>query len=276
MKSVFKTTQSVLFTAVPVVAASTIAALPGQAATFSLSAAETTLSNFSVVPSNIGTSTETDTLTVSVGSGTAIAKALAGANFNPEVGENFSRSIATGSGNRYFGVAESQASLVGQFLLRPQETFSFDFASRLVLKTAISNSKTETAIASGTVLFQLIDNQTETLIDTFGLFAESSVPGTSGFPRFQPFTTGSTSTTLSTTSESKENSQFFSALFSGSYFRTFESETNLSLVEVKANRAAVEQVPTPSAVVGIFVFLFQDLRRSWAKKKAKMKASANS
>lgn len=257
------TAQLLLSITLPVTALSTIAT-PGQAATFSFSGAETIISNFSLAPTELGTATNTQTLTVAVSSGTATAEADALALFTPNQGQNLSLSQASGSGNNYLGLARSSASLIGRFLLNPQETLSFDFVSRLALQTAVDDPSTETASALGEIEFRLIDNQTNQLIDTFGLFARSSVPN--GFPQFQPFSTGSTAASVETASRADRNSQFFSALFSGSYFRQFNSASDVSLIEVKRNQAEVKQVPVPSAVVGIFVFLAQMLRRPQSKK----------
>lgn len=267
MKSVIKTAQSFLLFAVPVTAISTIGTLPSQAVTFALSGAQTEVMNFSVTPSSVNTTTDTDTFVISVGSGSAVAEALADAEFTLEEGDNFSLSQATGDGSNYLAIANSEASLIGRFLLNAQDVFSFDFISELVLETFVENPKTETATAFGEIQFQIIDNSTQTLIDTFGLFGQSFAPSSTGFPNFQPFATGSLSTSLEVESRSDDNSQFLAALLSGTYSRQFDNAADISLFEIKTNQAAVQQVPVPSAALGILAFSFCMLGCTQTKRK---------
>ncbi|MGL5064349.1 MAG: PEP-CTERM sorting domain-containing protein, partial [Microcoleus sp.] len=145
---------------------------PSNAATLANSTAEVTIDNFSHRPNDTGRSTATDTQTVSF-DGLAVAAANANAAFivncHQLLAQNLSESQVSGTGDRYTGTARSQASVIGDFSLDAEETFSFAFQSVLRSLIAVDRPESERAIASGKISFWLIDTVTSILLDSFEL-----------------------------------------------------------------------------------------------------------
>lgn len=231
---------------------------PSNAATLANSAAEVTIDNFSHRPWDTGTLSVTNTDTVSF-DGFAIAEANANAvfiaNCQQLLAQNLSESIVSGGGDRYAGVAQSQASVIGNFDIGVQETFSFAFQAVLHSLISVDRPESERASTSGQISFWLIDTVTSILLDSFelvsGLHSANgillNVSGTDGFYP-QTINFGFLS----------EGSATQSVLYaSGVYARTFNSPTQLRLVEVKNNIAevAAEPVPEPSTIFGSLMFL---------------------
>ncbi|MGL5060919.1 MAG: PEP-CTERM sorting domain-containing protein, partial [Microcoleus sp.] len=153
------------------------------------------------------------------------------------------------------GTARSQASVIGDFSLDAEETFSFAFQSVLRSLIAVDRPESERAIASGKISFWLIDTVTSILLDSFELVSTlDSANGirvnVSGSDRFYPDRIN-----LDLLSQGNGTQSVLSA--SGVYSRTFNSATQLRLVEVKNNLAevAAEPVPEPSTVLGTAMFL---------------------
>lgn len=231
---------------------------PSSAATLANSAAEVTIDNFSHRPGDTGTSAITDTDTTSF-DGLAIAEANANAAFivncQQLLAQNLSETKVSGGGDRYSGLAQSQASVIGDFSLGAEETFSFTFQAILHSLISVDNPESELASASGKISFWVIDTVTSILLDSFelvsGLHSANgillNVSGTEGFQ--------DTKINFSPPSEASVTQSLLSA--SGVYARTFNSATQLRLVEVKNNiaEAAAEPVPEPSAILGTAMFL---------------------
>ncbi len=250
--------------ATPLVTSLTVGIAPSTAAIIAGSAAEVTIDNFSHRPTDTSTSTNTNTQTIA-NSGSVISQANADAAFISNCHEllaaNLSKSEVAGSGSNYSGLAQSQATVIGDFDIDTAETFSFNFQTILHLLTSVDNRQTERASASGSISFWLINTVTNILLDSFqlasGLDSSSGIYlNLSGSNSFNP--------TAINFNFMAEGSSTKSLLYTaGEYSRTFDSATNLRLVEVKHNLALAksepiseaEAVPEPSTILGTAMFL---------------------
>jgi len=282
-----------LLSTAPLVATSVLVASPSIAATFASSESYFELDSFSHNPGSLGTLAVTETLTVAeygVVEATGDAVAFFGydanevnqenSNVSP-VGFNHSLSQAKGEGTGYSGVAQSGAEVTGyNFLVNAGETFSFGFRGFLKLFTSIDTPKTERARASGGSFFQVYDTSDEnnwTLLDSFNIFANifTSEKGNGDFIS-QPQYSGNIALNPGGTNVNYGfggNNEFANAYFDGSYSRTFENATSLTLVEAKGNYAKAEGVPEPSFMIGSLLFTFMGARYR-AKNKSRKSSSA--
>lgn len=228
---------------------------PSLAATLASSEATVNISNFSTNPSDILTLADTDTDTfASNGSVTADADAVATFIQNPSSAANSSFSITNGDGSEYFGFAKSQAAVIGyNFLVNSGETFSFDFVTDLNLKTSIDNPQFESANATGNIVLKLYDTTNGDNwidLDSFTIVANLATSGNNDYLYYD----ASDSITLSKSDYSDTsfggNQETAEVSTEGSFSRTFENLTNLTLVEVKTNEASVS-VPEPSTILGL-------------------------
>ncbi len=245
--------------ALPMLATAIALAPSAQAATLSFSGTGTLLGNFSAGPNTTATDTNTNTTAIAVlGSVTANANANAlfiqqplalplplplplpanlPANLpQPPLALGLSDGIAQGTGTNYVGTANSLSSVVGTFLVGTQSTFSFNFASLMVLGAAADDTSFESATASSNVLFSLYNDQTGSLLDSFGFGGQQVAGGQANFAvadnafvqgQFfqQDFSYDSQPVTLG-------------ALF-GSYSRWFDAPTALRLEAVQTNAVQV-------------------------------------
>ena len=258
--------------ATPLVTGLTVGIAPSSAATIAGSAAEVSIDNFSHRPTDTGTFTNTNTQTIA-NQGIVISKANADALFISNCHEllaaNLSTSEVTGSGSKYSGLAQSQAKVIGDFDIDAAETFSFNFKTVLHLFTSVDNSQSERAAASGSIFFGLINTVTNILLDSFqlvGILDSSSgnYLNLSASNSFHP--------TAINFNFMAEGSSATSLLYtSGVYSRTFDSATNLRLVEVKNNiaeaEAQPEAVPEPTTILGTAMFLGLFVRARKLKNK---------
>ena len=244
--------------ATPLVTGLTVGIAPSSAATIAGSAAAVTIDNFSHRPNEISTSTNTYTQTTA-NSGSVISQANADAAFISKCHEllaaNLSQSAVIGSGNNYSGLAQSQAAVIGDFFIDAEETFSFTFQTFLALLTSVDNRQSERATANGSISFLVINTVTNILLDSFQFAI--GLDSSSGFSA-NAFVSNSFKPTQINFNFLAEGSAATSLLYtSGVYSRTFNSATNLTLVEVKNNiaEAKAEAVPEPSTVLGTAIFL---------------------
>lgn len=256
--------------ATPLVTSLTVGIAPSSAATIAGSAAEVSINNFSHRPTDTGTSTNTNTATIA-NSGVVISKANADAVFISNCHEllaaNLSKSEVAGSGSSYYGLAQSQATVIGDFDIDAQETFFFNFQTVLNLLTSVENRQSERASASGSLSFWLIDTIANILLDSFQL---ASSLDSSGGVSLSVSASNSFNPTAINFNFLAEGSAAKSLLYtSGVYSRTFDSATNLRLVEVKNNiaEAEAEPVPEPTTILGTAIFLGLFARRRKLKNK---------
>jgi len=242
--------------ATPLVSGLTVGISPSSAAIIAGSAVEVTIENFSHRPNGNGTFTNTYTQTTA-NSGSVISQANAEAvvisKAHVWVAANLLESKVQGDGNNYSGLAQSQAIVIGDFNINAAETFSFYFRTVLDLLTSVDNRQSERASASVSISFGLIDTVTNILLDSFQLASGlDSSRGLyldwSGSNSFNP-----TTINLNFMPEGSAAKSLLST--SGVYSRTFDSATNLRLVEVNNNMAEAEAVPEPSTLLGTAIFL---------------------
>ncbi|MBD1813362.1 PEP-CTERM sorting domain-containing protein [Microcoleus sp. FACHB-DQ6] len=236
--------------ATPLVTGLTVGIAPSSAAIIAGSAAAVTLDNFSHRPNEIGTVTNTYTETIA-NTGSVISQANADAvfisNCHQLLAANLSQSGVIGSGNNYFGLAQSQAAVIGDFSIKAKETFSFTVQTILHLLTSVSNPQSERASATGSISFALIDTVSNLLLDSFqfgiGLHSFKAPELSLSYNlagNFNP-------TQINFAFLAQGNTTSLSLYTSGVYSRTFDSTTNLRLVEVKNNMAVAQAQPLPQA-----------------------------
>jgi hypothetical protein len=242
--------------ATPLVSGLTVGIGPSSAAIIAGSAAEVTIDNFSHRPKGNGTFTNTYTETTA-NSGSVISQANAEAvvisKAHVWLAANLSQSKVQGDGNNYSGLAQSQAIVIGDFDIAPEETFSFNFHTVLDLFTSVDNRQSERASASVTISFGLINTVTNILLDSFQL--ASGLDSSSGLYLDLSGSNSFNPTTINL-NFMPEGSAAKSLLYtSGVYSQTFDSGTNLRLVQVNNNMAEAEAVPEPSTLLGTAIFL---------------------
>jgi hypothetical protein len=139
------------------------------------------------------------------------------------------------------------------FLQFTAETFSFQTV--LDLLTSVDNRQSERASARGSISFGLINTVTNILLDSFQL--ASGLDSSSGLS-LNLSASNSFNPTAINFNFMAEGSAAKSLLYtSGVYSRTFDSATNLRLVQVKNNitDAEAEAVAEPSTLLGTAIFL---------------------
>jgi hypothetical protein len=277
MQSVSSISSKLLFAAVPMIAVSAIAVLPGQAATFSASEAFVNLDEFSHTPENTDTQTDTQTLAVL---GKVLAVAEADAKFSsasPVQATNETLSTVQGSGNFYQGKADSFAGVSGLFKVNKRETFSFNFLALLGLNASVDDPQSEKASALGKISFGLFDNQTNHLLDSFSILGQLSSDKT-----FNSINSLASSNHWNFQTnqfvENDGNSASFVSEITGQYSRNFDSDIEIRLEEVKQNSAEATAIPEPglgAGLVGLFAF-FWIRKQSNANKEVALSAPSRS
>ncbi|MEG4087048.1 PEP-CTERM sorting domain-containing protein [Microcoleus sp. POL10_C6] len=271
--------------ATPLVTSLSVGIAPSSAATIAGSAAAAvTIDNFSHTPNDTGTVTNTYTQTIA-NTGSVISQAKAEAVFISNCHEllaaNLSQSEVIGSGNNYSGLAESQAAVIGDFSIKAEETFSFTVQTILHLLTSVSNPQSEQASAKGSISFALIDTVSNILLESFqfaiGLHSFKAPELSLSYNlagNFNP-------TQINFAFLEQGNTTSLSLYTSGVYSRTFDSTTNLRLVEVKNNMAVAqaqpvpqaEPVPEPTTILGTAMFFgFLTKRRKLKNQLCKVKS----
>ena len=250
--------------ATPLVTGLTVGIAPSSAAIIAGSAAEVSIDNFSHRPTETGTSTNTNTQTIA-NQGVVISEANANAVFISNCHEllaaNLSKSEVAGSGSNYSGLAQSQATVIGDFDIDTAETFSFNFQTILHLLTSVDNRQSERASANGNISFFLIDTIANILLDSFQLASTLDSSVGISLNLFASSNFSPTNINFGFLTQGSATSMRLSSY--GVYSRTFDSATNLRLVEVKNNLAVAksapiseaEAVPEPSTILGTAMFL---------------------
>lgn len=256
MKLNYSTGAIAFLLATPLVSGLTVGIGPSSAAIIAGSEAKVTIGNFSHRPNEDGTFTSTYTETTA-NSGSVISQANAEAfvisNVRVLLAADLSQSKVQGDGSNYSGLAQSQAIVIGDFDIDAEETFSFNFQTVLKLLTVVDNRQFERASARGSISFGLINTVTSSLLDSFQL--ASGLDSSSGL-YLDLSASNSFNPTAINLNFLPEGSAVKSLLYtSGVYSRTFDSATNLRLVEVNNNIAEAEAVPEPSTLLGTAILL---------------------
>ena len=218
-------------------------ALPGEAATFATSTGSFSFGDFSQLPASVSTSTDTDT--VSSGDGSIITDATASAFFNqnPAFSLNMVVSEALGEGANYLGIAESEASVLGQFEILENTNFEFAFVGLLDLFTAIDDPVTEQAQATGGITFALLD-EAATVLTSFEIFGTLDTPS-DGDELFVDSTPNLDWTIDDAVFFSGPNElvETASIVVSGEYSQSFDESQLLTLVEFKTSETFISREP---------------------------------
>ncbi|HCF26381.1 MAG TPA: PEP-CTERM sorting domain-containing protein [Cyanobacteria bacterium UBA11049] len=232
---------------------------PSLAATLGTSEATVRINNFSQNPLDVVTLTDTFTDKL-VTNGQVNDDAITEAAFltdSPVSANNLSYSSVNGNGSEYFGSVETIAAVSGyDFVVNKGETFSFNFAAGLNLATSIDNSQFETANASGNITLRVYDttNRDNWInLDSFTLSGNLTTSGNKDYLDYQTsqnISLNPSVTTIDTNFGGDRESA--NAAIQGIFSRTFDSVTNLTLVEVKNNQASVS-VPEPSSFLGLLL-----------------------
>ncbi|MGB6295844.1 MAG: PEP-CTERM sorting domain-containing protein [Rivularia sp. (in: cyanobacteria)] len=252
MNKYLENIKNFLLLAAPIAASSVLLSSPSFAATFAFSQGEVLFPEFSQSPSNVKVRAEADAQTIGEGGIVgAIAEAEAIFLIEPAVAFNSSLSAAFGESQDYLGVAESKASVIGNFDIEANTNFSFDFISNLELATSIDNPPKESARASGDISFALVDIESNDVLDYFNLLGNIVTEGDDDFVALQK----SDNVILGEpfgARVSGDLEEIIAVSIEGSLERFFVDETTVALVEVKRNRAEVK-VPEPSATVALLL-----------------------
>mgnify|MGYP001803645577 CR=1 FL=1 len=223
-----------------------VVALPGEAITFARSTSSFSFNNFSQPPSSVSTSADTDTLTLSSGDGTAIAEADAAALFSQDPAFSLNRVVseALGTGSNYLGIAESQASVLGQFEVLANTSFDFSFIGLLDLFSEVDDPVSEQAQATAGITFALL-NEAATVLSSFELFGNLNTPGDGDVLSVDSTPNVNRTIDSSVFSSGPDNlAETASIVVSGNYSQSFVQAQRLTLGEVKASDALVAQTPS--------------------------------
>jgi hypothetical protein len=215
----------------PIVTTCAIGTFSAEAATLARSQAEFFLSNFSHDPfadSTVAAVTEDTTTIIERGLVTASADGEA-AFFVDPVASAFNTSLSTangGTGGKYTGTALSSATVQGIFSVAANDTFSFDYSGFLNLAVAVDQPGEESATAFGDISLQLINVDTDAIVDEFNVFKFLS---------------------------SRDGNAEINQILSGQYSRLFDTATTFALVETKTNLVEVVKVPEASTTLALLL-----------------------
>lgn len=239
----------------PLMASTVLSTSTSQAATFALSDGESRFTNFSQNPSRVDTSIRFNTLAISNEEFvSALVNADADFIVSPAEASSVSLNKALGEGRRtYLGLAESETRVLGEFVVDAGTLFSFDFTSDFNLQTSIDNPVlSEKARANGDISFALLDASNQSILDFFSIAGNLTTPGNDeDFIALQK----SENVTIKDVINSSDvggNQEFAFVSARGFLQRSFTNRTNLTLVEIKKNKAEVK-IPEPSISFAVFI-----------------------
>ncbi len=215
--------------------AAVFSSLPVQAATLAESVGAFSFTNFSFAPLSTDSSTDSSTLTTGIGA-QAIADADAQFDGFPD-GEalNIVSNAAFTDGPNNSATAESEATVIGDFVANAGETFSFDFSGFLDLFT-VTEQPTDFATALLETRYSIFTSDSE--LDFFSLFGQVSTPD--GNDDYDVASSGAiTLSELAIFDDfgPSQTAESLSVEVSGRYERFFAQETAFSLVEFKRGKA---------------------------------------
>ena len=245
--------QQLLLFFTPLVTGLSVAASPSLAATLAFSRGTLVINNYSQNPDVVKTYTDTDTLTnAKHGSVDAFADAEALFSEEPLFSFNTSVSESSGTGRIYRGNAKSQAGIVEEFLIRKNQSFSFNFIASLILLTSTDNSPSEVAGAAGEIffsLFNITNRKQPVLLDSFSILAGLRNLSDEFFS-IQKSQYVSFDLEDKVLDNSLEGEKLVSGFVQGTYSRNFTNKTRLKLTGNQLNYAEVK-APEPSGTLAL-------------------------
>ena len=196
-------------------------------------------SNYSHAPS--GTKTDSDTIAI-VESGETIANAEAEAFYDSDLSGFFTEN--NGYGEEIFeGSASSEAQIIASFSVEAGETFSFDFLGDLLLEAKeIDNPDAEYNQAQLNIGFLLLDtsdiNDIEVLdyVDIGAYLVSSEQIGGLEVDFSRNFILSERQEIIDL--DGNNDIDFISSTTTGTYQRTFDNDTNLTLLKI--NQSAIQ------------------------------------
>jgi hypothetical protein len=250
--------------ATPTTTASTRSVSTSQSVTFALSYGDLFLTNLSQNFSTIDSDNQADT-SASADGGIATVHNDAVVETDDKEALTFATSSAFGENKNHFGFAETNATIVGNFLIGAGKVLSFDFTSALDMETSIdAPQQIETASAIRDISFSLFDTSdisqenlskflanllsdpTSIRKKPLAFFSLSSNLNTSGnnFLKKDKSENVTISTELND-SNFAGNQKFASTFIRGSVKYSFNNQTNVTLVILRTGQARVA-APEPS------------------------------
>jgi hypothetical protein len=237
---------------------STVVGAPCQAVTIASSEAGFRFQNFSSNPLNVNTSAFSVTFTQAKGSA-SFADGDANAFFTmiEPFAISETRSFARGQGNNFFGLADSQTEVLGNFLVDSNENFSFNFDGFLDISTSTESPTSGEATAAAAISWLLIDttqNSESKIVGFFDVFAQLDTLGNNDMFIFPQSSDNVTLDFLNSDSNvgATENMEFISTEFAGSLNTSFPRPTSLTLLEIQNSFALVEKTPEFTSILSIF------------------------
>lgn len=241
VKSKSGSIKQLLLLITPIVASSTIAALPTQAATFSSSKTTLSLNNFNQDATGVLQFTDVNSIALAEDgnvkntyNGQAVIAAI-----GPEVFANTDiDNVTVGSGNIYFGAGDLKVQQLGNFLVDATESLQFSYEALLDLKTSVDDASKEIVSSAGDISLLLVNDLTSEILDSFSLFGQLNTD--LGQPQLKDSLGNKFSSNFSIASKSQDsqfnlNQEFAKFSLSGSYQRSFSEDTSVTLVAVTQN-----------------------------------------
>ncbi|MCC5606613.1 M10 family metallopeptidase C-terminal domain-containing protein [Nostoc sp. CHAB 5834] len=217
----------------------TVDQIPNPNPNFANAKGSASFSNYSQKPSGTLTTTQVKTL---VESGVAIATVQAAAVFNtdPTFSSLFSDVTGIGLDGSFAGSASSEMQVIASFKVAAHKTFSFNFLADLALKAKeIENYGAEYNQAKGKIGFLALDTTNPNkpkVLDYFGIqgkLISSEYIADLGYSKSSNVTIKSRPQSIDIDGDNGEDSVTGKVV--GSYNKTFEYDTNITLVEMNAS-----------------------------------------
>lgn len=153
--------------------------------------------------------------------------------------------LASGNGE-FFGSGSSEAIASGNFLIKANQIFSFDFSGWLKLETEITDASHESALAGGSIFLNVGD-------DSFDILSFLNSPGDDLGPEIFSAENFNFST-LDIIQEADGLSELTYISFSGSYSEQATEDRDISLSAELTSEVLVDSkvtVPAPSLLWGL-------------------------
>jgi hypothetical protein len=235
-----------------------VAALPGQAATLSLSGGSLGLSNFNQSPQSTSSATNTNTFTAAPNAlDTANALGNSEANFisapSPAV-SNDSVSLALGQGGSYRSLGQSQTQNLGTFSVGANQSLSFNFESSFILQAAADNPSLENANSIGNLSFTVSDSGSQYIYGSFGLSGNVSTQNNDDSLNFQVGNNITLASPPNLQSAFGGNQESAQASASGSFNYFFTQPTTVTLFAFTNNEANAQAVPENANPIAFVMF----------------------
>ncbi len=253
-----------------IVAGHAVLSLPSYAANLSFSSISLGINNFNIHPTGVGIVSDIDITTIA-DVGVVTANVQLNAMFVSEQTQAFAQSssqtLIEGFGSQYFGRANINSFLVGNFTVNAQQDLSFDFQASLSLINSLENLDSGGSNAFGNVSLYLLNNLNQEVIDIFQVLANLNTLNDPVGTLSQDLLSIKTNPdiffgNLSSAMISGDLYESTQVNLTGSFHKTFEQATSLTLVAVTqscSRRSNVvgscARIPEPSINVSFWLIL---------------------